>query len=69
MSELVDLSKLPAPDVLETLDYEKLLAARKEKFISLYPVDEQAFWRARLQLESEPIVKLLEENCYLQMLE
>ena len=35
MSELVDLSKLPAPDVLETLDYEKLLAARKEKFISL----------------------------------
>lgn len=69
MSELVDLSKLPAPDVLETLDYEKLLAARKEKFISLYSVDEQAFWRARLQLESEPIVKLLEENCYLQMLE
>lgn len=69
MSELVDLSKLPAPDVLEVLNYEELLSQRKEKFISLYPESEQDFWRERLQLESEPIVKLLEENCYLQILE
>ena len=69
MSELVDLSKLPAPDVLETLDYETLLAERKAQFIARYPESEQAQWHARLQLESEPIVKLLEENCYLQLLE
>lgn len=69
MSQLIDLSKLPAPDVLEALDYETLLAERKEKFISLYPEPEQPFWRARLSFESEPIVKLLEENCYLQLLE
>lgn len=69
MSELVDLSKLPAPDVLETLDYETLLAERKAQFIARYPESEQAQWQARLQLESEPIVKLLEENCYLQLLE
>lgn len=69
MSQLIDLSKLPAPDVLEELDYEQLLEQRKAKFISLYPADQQDFWRARLALESEPIVKLLEENCYLQLLE
>lgn len=69
MSQLIDLSKLPAPDVLEELNFETLLAERKEKFISLYPASEQDFWRARLTLESEPIVKLLEENCYLQLLE
>lgn len=69
MSQLIDLSKLPAPDVLEELNFETLLAERKEKFISLYPASEQAFWRERLKLESEPIVKLLEENCYLQLLE
>lgn len=69
MSQLVDLSKLPAPDVLEEIDFESLLAERKAKFISLYPEDEQAYWTARLAMEAEPIVKLLEENCYLQMLE
>lgn len=69
MSQLIDLSKLPAPDVLEPLNYEQLLAERKEKFISLYPASEQPFWRGRLALASEPIVKLLEENCYLQLLE
>lgn len=69
MSQLIDLSKLPAPDVLEDLNFETLLAERKAKFISLYPANEQAFWRERLTLESEPIVKLLEENCYLQLLE
>lgn len=69
MSQIVDLSKLPAPDVLEVLNYESLLNERKEAFIKLYPTAEQAFWRERLSLESEPITKLLEENCYLQLLE
>lgn len=69
MSQPIDFSKLPAPDVLEPLSYEQLLEERKEKFISLYPENEQAFWQQRLTLESEPIVKLLQENCYLQLLE
>lgn len=68
MSEIVDLSKLPAPKVLEELDYEKLLADRKAKFISLYPESERAVMQARLELESEPIVKLLQENAYLELL-
>lgn len=68
MSRLVDLSKLPAPDVIEELDYETLLAARKAKFLLLSPESEREFWQARLALESEPITKLLEENAYLEML-
>lgn len=69
MSQLIDLSKLPAPDVLEELDFEELFEQRKADFIALYPKSEQAFWESRLSLESEPIVKLLQENCYLQLLE
>lgn len=69
MSEIVDLSKLPAPKVLEELDYETLMAERKAKFLSLYPESERAVMAARLALESEPITKLLEENCYLQLME
>ncbi|HGO5816120.1 TPA: baseplate J/gp47 family protein [Mannheimia haemolytica] len=68
MSEIVDLSKLPAPKVLEELDYETLLAERKAKFLSLYPESERAVMAARLALESEPIIKLLEENAYLELL-
>lgn len=68
MSQLVDLSKLPAPDVIEELDYETLLAERKAKFLSLYPESERAFWQARLALESEPITKLLQENAYLELI-
>lgn len=35
MSELVDLSKLDAPKVLEDLDFETLLVERKQEFINL----------------------------------
>ena len=69
MSELVDLSKLDAPKVLEDLDFESLLADRKAEFIALFPQDERAFWQARLSLESEPITKLLQEVVYFQLME
>ena len=69
MSELVDLSKLDAPKVLEDLDFESLLVDRKTEFIALFPQDERTFWQARLSLESEPITKLLQEVVYLQLME
>lgn len=69
MSELVDLSKLAAPKVLENLDFETLLAERKQEFIKLFDESERAFWESRLRLESEPITKLLQEVVYLQLLE
>ena len=69
MSELVDLSKLEAPKVLEELNFETLLAERKAEFIALFPQEERPFWQVRLKLESEPITKLLQEVVYLQLLE
>jgi len=64
----IDLSQLPAPDVVETLDYESILAERKTTLISLYPEDQQEAVARTLALESEPLVKYLEENAYREML-
>jgi len=65
---IIDLSQLPAPDVVETLDYEALLAERKAKLISLYPEEQQEAIARTLSLESEPIVKLLQENAYRELI-
>lgn len=64
----IDLSQLPAPDVVETLDYEALLAERKATLISLYPAEQQDAIARTLSLESEPIVKLLQENAYREVI-
>ncbi|WP_392432818.1 baseplate assembly protein [Yersinia sp. HM-2024] len=64
----IDLSMLPAPLVVESLDFETLFAVRKEEFIALYPADQQDAVRLTLSFESEPIVKLLQENAYRELL-
>lgn len=64
----IDLSQLPAPDVVEALDYETLLAERKATLISLYPADQQAAIARTLALESDPLVKLLQENAYRELI-
>ncbi|KWC65055.1 baseplate J/gp47 family protein [Burkholderia ubonensis] len=64
----IDLSQLPAPDIVDEIDYETILAARKTRLVSLYPKDQQAEVAAALELESEPIVKLLQESAYREML-
>ena len=58
----IDLSQLPAPDVVETLDFETILAERKATLVSLYPEEQQDAVARTLALESEPLVKYLEEN-------
>lgn len=65
---IIDLNQLPAPDVVEELDYETLLAERKATLIALYPQDQQEALARTLTLESEPLVKLLEENAYREMI-
>ncbi|MNB71241.1 Baseplate J-like protein [compost metagenome] len=65
---IVDLSQLAAPDVVEELDYEILLAERKATLVSLYPEDQQEAIARTLTLESEPIVKLLQENAYREVI-
>lgn len=65
---IVDLSQLAAPDIVEELNYEILLAERKATLISLYPEDQQEAIARTLTLESEPIVKLLQENAYREVI-
>lgn len=60
----IDLSLLPAPQVVERIDYEQILAERKAYAVSLWPIEEQPQIAARLEMESEPLTKLLEENVY-----
>jgi phage-related baseplate assembly protein len=67
MSSPIDLSRLPAPAVVEELDYETILAERKSRLLELTPEDERADVAATLELESEPITKLLEENAYREL--
>lgn len=55
----VDLSALPFPDVLATLDFEAELAECKADLIGRYPSVADV-----LTLESEPLVKLLETFAY-----
>ncbi|KAA5603032.1 baseplate assembly protein [Roseospira marina] len=57
----IDLSRLTAPDVVEALDFETILAALKADFVARYP----AF---SADLESEPVLKLLEVATYRELL-
>lgn len=64
----IDLSRLPAPVVVEQIDYEAILAERKAYAVSLWPADQQAEVAATLALESEPLTKLIQENAYRETL-
>ena len=57
----IDLTKIPAPDVIETLDFEEIYQEILDSFKTLY-LD----WTAAL--ESDPVVKLLELAAYREML-
>ena len=64
MSAPIDLTLLPMPQVVEVLDFEEILATRKSAVIDLMPEEDRQATAAMLELESEPAVKLLEENSY-----
>jgi phage-related baseplate assembly protein len=55
----VNLAEIPAPEVVETLDYETILAALTADAITRAPELADA-----LALESEPVTKALEEAAY-----
>ncbi|MFJ5349846.1 baseplate assembly protein [Pectobacterium parvum] len=65
---MIDLSQLPAPAVVEELDYEAIYTERKAVLLSLYPEDQRAAVARTLALESDPLVKLLQENAYRELL-
>lgn len=64
----IDLSRLPAPTVVEVIDFETLYAQRKAALIALYPADQQAEVAATLELESEPLAISLQENAFREVL-
>ncbi|EDZ4574226.1 baseplate assembly protein [Salmonella enterica] len=65
---VIDLSRLPPPQIVDVPDFETLLAERKAAFVAFYPVDEQDAVRRTLALESEPVTKLLQESTYREIL-
>ena len=62
-STVIDLSRLPTPQVVEALDYEQILAELKGDLRERAPE-----LGAALDLESEPLVKLLEVCAYREVL-
>ncbi|KMJ54906.1 hypothetical protein ACG97_01165 [Vogesella sp. EB] len=58
---MIDLTQLPAPAVIEELDFETIYANKLARFQSLYPDYSAA-------LESDPVVKLLELAAYDEMM-
>ncbi|HAT4396956.1 TPA: baseplate J/gp47 family protein [Citrobacter freundii] len=66
--EVIDLSRLPPPQIVDVPDFEALLAERKAAFVALHPADEQEAVMRTLALESEPVTKLLQENTYREIL-
>ena len=59
----IDLSQLPAPDVVETLDFEAILASMRDMVVQAWPE-----FADKMLLESEPVVKLLQIAAYRELL-
>ncbi len=64
----INISLLSPPNVIETLDFETMLAERKAELIGLYPTDQQAAIAAALAFESEPMLKLLQNAAYRELI-
>lgn len=58
-----DLTQLPAPRVIEPLDFETILATHRADLLARYPAAEPV-----IALESEPLTKLLEAHAYRELL-
>jgi phage-related baseplate assembly protein len=68
MNEAIDLTLLPPPEIIESLDFERIYATKKARFLSLYPEDEREVMAARLEIEGEPIVIVLQEIAYAELI-
>jgi phage-related baseplate assembly protein len=62
MAELIDLSKVPVPDIIQPLNFEQRFAELKQILID---IDER--YRDVVALESDPITKLLQVFAYREM--
>lgn len=64
----IDISQLPAPKVVEELDYETMLAQRKARLIAAVHPDIRDAIATALELETEPLAILLQESTYTEMI-
>jgi phage-related baseplate assembly protein len=59
---VIDLSALPPPDVIETLDYEAIVKAMRDELVARFPLIQGV-----IDLESEPARKLIEVFAYREL--
>jgi len=64
---MFNLNDLPKSNIIKELDYEYLLSDRKNKLLSLFPLKQREILQARLELETDPLVKLLQESAYREL--
>ena len=64
----IDLSLLPAPSIVEVLSFEAIYAERQAALISHFPASQQEAIARALEIESEPMAKLLQENAYRELI-
>lgn len=59
----IDFSKLPKPDLIESVDFEEILQSRKDRFIELSPSHASV-----IDNEAEPINIILQEQTYRELI-
>ena len=64
----IDLSLVPAPAVVEPLDFEAILAARKAALVALWPEADRPALEATLAIEGEALTLFLQESAYRELL-
>lgn len=64
----IDIQNLPAPDIVEDIDYESILSQRKSDLLALVPEALRPSVDTTLAYESEPLTMLLQESAYREMI-
>ena len=64
MTGTINLAQLPAPSVIEVLDFETIFEERKQALLTLVSESQRPEVEETLSIESEPLTKLLQENAY-----
>lgn len=64
----IDLTRLPAPKVIEELDFETIFERKKTALLELVPSSVRETIAATLSLESEPLTIDLQQQAYQEMI-
>lgn len=64
----VNISQLPEPDIIETLDFEAILEKWLSRYVEAWPPEQQPAVRAAVSMLSDPVRKVLEVAAWQEML-